>query len=219
MVSVKIKKYIKPVSIGILIAVFIFSCILCLLSIVLLLSRAMLPEEVALRQEIVTIAQQYLGCNEADGSHEKIIDLYNTQESLPRGYPVQDTDSWCATFVSAVAMQSAMEEWIPTECSCQEMIALMKKNDDWKESDWYIPQKGDIIFYAWGEIPFGECSGWADHVGIVVGVYGPIIKVIEGNKDDSVSYRYVWIGHPQIRGYGLPNYRKAGNCGITPISE
>jgi hypothetical protein len=53
-------------------------------------------------------------------------------------------------------------------------------------------------------------------VGIVAGVYGPIIKVIEGNQKDSVTYHYVWIGHPQIRGYGLPNYRKAGNCGITP---
>jgi hypothetical protein len=56
-------------------------------------------------------------------------------------------------------------------------------------------------------------------VGIVAEVYGPIIKVIEGNQKDSVTYHYVWIGHPQIRGYGLPNYRKAGNCGITPESE
>ena len=213
MESVKIKKYIKQIVIAILIAVLVITCILWLLS------RRLLPEEKALRQEVVTIAQQYLGCNEADGSHEKIVDLYNTQESLPRGYAVQYTDSWCATFVSAVAMQSAMEEWIPTECSCQEMIALMKNNGDWTENDWYVPQKGDIIFYAWGESPFGECTGWADHVGIVADVYGPVIKVIEGNMNDSVSYHYVWIGHPQIRGYGLPNYRKAGNCGITPISE
>ena len=183
------------------------------------LSRIMLPEEKALRNEMVTIALQYLGCNEEDRTHEPIIDFYNTQEKLPRGYAVQYDDSWCATFVSAVAMQSAMAEWIPTECSCQELIALLDKAGDWEENDWYIPQKGDLIFYAWGEFPLGECTGWADHVGIVAEVYGPIIKVIEGNQKDSVTYHYVWIGHPQIRGYGLPNYRKAGNCGITPESE
>lgn len=182
-------------------------------------SRSMLPEEIALRNEMVSIAQTYLGCNEKDRTHEPIIDFYNTQEKLPRSYAVAYDDSWCATFVSVVAMQSAMADWIPTECSCQELIALMNKSGNWEENDWYIPQKGDLIFYAWGEFPLGECTGWADHVGIVAGVYGPIIKVIEGNRNDSVAYHYVWIGHPQIRGYGLPDYRKAGNSGITPGTE
>ena len=58
------------------------------------LSRSMLPEEKALRNEMVTIAQQYLGCNEEDRTHEPIIDFYNTQEKLPRGYAVQYDDSW-----------------------------------------------------------------------------------------------------------------------------
>lgn len=183
------------------------------------LSRWMHPDEKALRDEVVAIAQKYLGCNEEDRTHEPIIDLYNAQEKLPRGYMVQYDDSWCATFVSAVAMQSGMAEWIPTECSCQELIVRMDKVGKWEESDWYIPQKGDLIFYAWGEFPLGECTGWADHVGIVAEVYGPIIKVIEGNQKDSVTYHYVWIGHPQIRGYGLPDYRKAAACGFMPVSE
>lgn len=194
----------------------ILPAVLVVISIILVMisfSRQMSPEERALREQIVTIAEQYLGCNEADGSHRKIIDLYNSQETLPRGYAVTYEDSWCATFVSAVAMESAMTDYIPRECSCQQMIALFDvSGGEWVESDWYIPQKGDFIFYAWGEFPLGECTGWSDHVGIVEGVYGPFIRVIEGNKDDAVAYRWIWIGHPEIRGYGLPDYHKAAAC-------
>ena len=32
------------------------------------------------------------------------------------------------------------------------------------------------------------------------------IKVIEGNKDDDVSYRYLFVNDPFIRGFGLPDY-------------
>ena len=73
------------------------------------------PEETALRMHVVQTAESYLGCNEEDGSHEKIIDLYNAQEVLPVGYVVQYTDSWCATFVSTVALQCGLTEIVPAE--------------------------------------------------------------------------------------------------------
>ena len=187
-----------------------------LICILFSLSRRIPPDEGILREQVVEIAAEYLGRNEADGSHRELIDLYNSQEVLPRGYAVTYEDSWCAAFVSVVAMESAMRDYIPTECSCQQMIYLLEENGNWEENDWYIPQTGDIIFYAWGEFPLGECTGWSDHVGIVEGVYGPVIRVIEGNKDDAVVYRYIWIGHPEIRGYGLPNYSEAAFNGIKP---
>ena len=46
----------------------------------------------------------------------------------------------------------------------------------------------------------------ADHVGIVVGTAGPFIKVIEGNRNDMVTYRIILRGDYRIRGYGLPDY-------------
>ena len=33
--------------------------------------------EKELRQKVVATAESYVGCKEADGSHRKIIDLYN----------------------------------------------------------------------------------------------------------------------------------------------
>ncbi len=168
--------------------------------------RQLPPEEKALRQKVVQTAESWLGSNEADGSHQPIIDLYNTQDPLPRGYTVTYEDSWCATFGSAVAMSCGLTDIIPTECSCQQQIALFEALGRWEESDWYLPQPGDYIFYDWEGPLLGSNTGWSDHVGIVSAVYGPIIQVIEGNKDDRVAYRYVFPGHPSIRGYGLPDY-------------
>ncbi len=168
--------------------------------------RQLPPEELALRQQVVQTAEGWLGANEADGSHQPIIDLYNTQEALPRDYTVTYADSWCAVFGSAVAMERGLTDIIPAECSCQQQIALFDALGRWEESDWYLPQPGDYIFYDWEGPLFGSSTGWSDHVGIVAAVYGPVIKVIEGNRDDCVMYRYVFPNHPGIRGYGLPDY-------------
>lgn len=170
-------------------------------------ARSVSPEEAALRMQVVDTAERYLGCNEADGSHEAIIDLYNSHTPLAQDYEMQYTDSWCSAYVSAVAIACDLTDIIPTECSCQRHIALFQELGCWEESDDYVPLPGDYIFYAWDEpFSFGDCTGWADHVGIVVGTAGPMMKVIEGNKSDSVSYRYIPIDHPDIRGYGLPDY-------------
>lgn len=169
-------------------------------------SREVSDEEAALRERVVQTAEGYLNCAEADGTHQAIIDLYNSHEPLAQGYEVQYTDDWCATFGSAVAISCGLTDLIPTECSCQRQIKLFADMGRWEEDDNYLPLPGDYIFYAWDESPFGDCTGWADHVGIVVGTFGPLIKVIEGNKDDQVAYRYLLRGHPEIRGYGLPDY-------------
>lgn len=169
-------------------------------------AREVSDEEAALRLQIVETAEEYLGCQESDGTHQPIIDLYNSHEPLAQGYTVQYEDDWCAAFGSAMAISCNLTDIIPTECGCQRQIGLFQELNRWEEDDGYTPLPGDYIYYAWGESPFGDCTGWADHVGIVVGTLGPFIKVIEGNKDDAVAYRYILVGDPQIRGYGLPNY-------------
>lgn len=165
------------------------------------------PEaESALRMQAVETAESYLGCNEADGSHHAILDTYNAQEPLPQGYVVQPEDSWCATFVSCVAIDCGITDILPTECSCQRQIDLFQQLGRWEESDSYVPQPGDVIYYDWQDKGFGDCTGWADHVGIVVGTKWPFARVIEGNKDDQVTYRTILLGGRYIRGYGLPDY-------------
>ena len=165
------------------------------------------PEaEAALRISFVNAAEDFLGCNEADGSHEAIIDLYNAHEPLAQGYTVQYTDSWCSTFVSAVSIQCDLTRIIPTECGCQRHIGLFQELECWEEDDNAIPLPGDLVFYDWDADHRGESQGWSDHVGIVVGTKWPFIKVIEGNKDDQVAYRIIPIGHKSIRGFAKPDY-------------
>ncbi len=170
------------------------------------LSSSIPATEASRRKALITAAEGWLGCSEADGSHQKIIDLYNTQEVLPMDYEVQYTDSWCAAFVSAAAMEAGLTDRIPTECGCERQIGLLQDMGIWVEQDTYFPTPGDLIYYAWDEDPWGDCTGWADHVGIVVGPKWPFVKVIEGNKDDKVDYRITTIWDSTIRGYGVPEY-------------
>lgn len=162
--------------------------------------------EELLRQKFVETAEQWLGCNEANGTHKPIIDLYNSHTPLAIDYKVKYTDAWCATFVSAVAIKCELTDIIPTECGCQRQVQLFMDLNRWEEDDNYVPTTGDIIYYSTSGKKTEDNVGWSDHVGIVVSVTGTRIKVIEGNYDDKVRYRFIEVGDPFIRGYALPDF-------------
>ena len=161
-----------------------------------------------LAQAVVYYAKKWMGYSEANGKFKEIIDTYNTLNPLPRGYKLKYTDEWCATFVSTVSIECGMTDIIPTECSCERQIKLFDDLGCWIEDDAYVPLPGDIIYYRLGNKDSGDCTKWANHVGIVIGTYEGKIRVIEGNKDDAVDYRYIFRWDPRIRGYGLPDYEK-----------
>lgn len=159
--------------------------------------------------KVVTQAKAWLGKKESDGSFKVIIDTYNSQKPLPVGYKVKYTDEWCATFVSAVAVKLGYTDIIPPECGCDRMIDLFKKMGCWIENEDRTPNAGDIIFYDWQDNGVGDNKGSSDHVGIVEKVSGGQIVVIEGNKGQAVSRRYLKINGKYIRGYGVPKYDTA----------
>lgn len=161
------------------------------------------------RSKVVDQITAWLGYNEFDGSHKKIIDIYNSHKPLARGYTVRYTDEWCATTVSAVAIKLGYTDIIPTECSCTKMIELFKKIGCWDERDTYVPHPGDIIFYDWDDNGSGDNRGSSDHVGIVEKVVGKTIYVIEGNYSNAVKRRTLTINGKFIRGYGTPKYEAA----------
>ena len=183
---------------------------ICMMSgLVWYVHRAIGEAETETRHQLLQNAEAWLGCNETDGSHENIIDFYNSYDPSPRGYKVSAADNWCATFGSAAALKSGLTDIIPMECSCEQQINLFQELGRWREDECYLPRTGDYIYYVWDEWRKGDCTAWADHVGIVAGTFGPVIKVIEGNKDDMVTYRYIFLNDLFIRGYGLPDYRSA----------
>lgn len=156
--------------------------------------------------EIVKQAKAWLGYNEKDGTHKQIIDVYNSHKPLARGYKVKYTDAWCATFVSAVSVKLGYTDIIPTECSCNKMIELVKKLGAWVENENRTPNPGDILFYDWEDNGVGDNTGRSDHVGIVEKVSNGKITVIEGNYKNAVTRRVLSVNGKYIRGYCVPKY-------------
>lgn len=175
--------------------------------------------EQQLRQSVVNVAVGWLGCKESDGSHKKIIDLYNSHKPLARGYPVKYTDAWCSTFASACAIKAGLTDIIPTECGCGKHIELFKKLGAWQENDAYVPKPADYVFYDWQDgtnYATTDNQGAADHVGVVEKVVGATITVIEGNYSNAVKRRTLQVNGRYIRGYGVPNYASKATGGSAP---
>jgi hypothetical protein len=162
----------------------------------------------ATAEDVLKVARGWLGFSEANGKFKQIIDIYNAHTPRARGYKVQYTDEWCATFVSACAIKAGATNAVPTECSCNYMIAAFKALGCWIENDAYKPSAGDIIFYDWQDTGAGDNRGGSDHVGIVETVENGFITVIEGNKNEVVARRKITVNGRYIRGYGVPKYDK-----------
>lgn len=162
----------------------------------------------ATAKEILKQAEAWIGCKESNGTHKAIIDVYNAHKPLARGYKVKYTDSWCATFVSAVAIKCGATNIIPTECGCEKQIELFKKLGTWIENENRVPAAGDIIYYDWEDTGAGDAKGFANHVGIVQKVTGSTIYVIEGNYNNAVGVRKIAVNAKCIRGYAAPKYEK-----------
>ena len=158
------------------------------------------------REAVVNVIKGWLGWSESDGRYRKIIDLYNSQKPLPVGYKVKYTDDWCAVTVTASFLKAGLADIHFPECSCPRMIEKYKKAGRWMERDSYIPQPGDLILYDWEDDGRGDNTGQPNHVGMVMGVSGGYIQVIEGNRGNAVCYRWLKVDGRYIRGFCLPDF-------------
>lgn len=139
-----------------------------------------------------------------EAGHRKVLETYNAQVPLPRGYRLRSSDPWCAATVSAVFLMQGYNGF--SECSCPQMIKKAMKLGIWIEDDNYVPEIGDVIMYDWQDLGWGDNVGVADHVGIVIGISDNNILVREGNYNGSVRDRSIRIGGKYIRGYIIPPY-------------
>ncbi len=167
------------------------------------------------RTQILAQARAWLGCKESDGSHKKIIDVYNSHTPRARGYKLKYTDAWCSGFVSACAIACGATDIIPTEVGVGKHIDLFRKLGIWEERDDYVPTPGDIIVYYWKDSGSGDCKSGASHIGFVEAVDGGMLTVIEGNYSDSVKRRSIAINGRYIRGFAVPEYAQEGPITVT----
>lgn len=150
-----------------------------------------------MKKKLIETALAWLGVKEGSEKHKEIVDLYNSQAKLPRGYKVKYTDSWCATFVSACFMKAGISA--PLECSCYYMWKQYKEAGQTVQRGMVEP--GDIVFYTWDN---GKST---HHVGIVEAVdcLG-YMTVIEGNKNDEVGKRRIKYDSLSIYAIARPYY-------------
>lgn len=150
----------------------------------------------------------WAGLNEKDGSHKKIIDIYNNHNPKPRGLTMQPNWAWCACTWSAVAIDCGYTDIMPVEISCGELIKMAQKMGIWVERDDYIPEVGDGVLYDWDDSGKGDNTGWPDHIGIIDSVNreAGYFTVWEGNYNDSVKKRTVSLNGKYIRGFITPKY-------------
>ena len=156
------------------------------------------------RTEVVNTINSLQG----EAGHKKVLEVYNAQQNLPRGYKLKYSDWWCAATVSAVMLMHGYDKI--SECSCYYMIEKAKKAGIWVEDDAYKPSCGDIMMYDWQDTGIGDNKGVPDHTGIVVDVSGNTIYVREGNKSGTIGNRVMRVNGSNIRGYIVPPYEKDG---------
>lgn len=165
----------------------------------------------------INVLESWIGFSEYNGKHKQIIDIYNAHTPLARGYKVKYTDSWCDATISAAAIKSGNVDIIGTECGCEQHVNIFKQKGIWIEDGTITPKRGDIILYNWDQ-SYQPNNGYSDHIGAVVSVSGNQIKCIEGNKNNSVSYRYITVGNGNIRGYARPKWSNSGSSTTTTPS-
>lgn len=140
-------------------------------------------------------AQSWVGCKESNGSHKKIIDVFNNYG--PACGKLSYSAPWCAAFVSAVAISTNNTAVIPVHSYCPAMLSNFQSKTYNKK---YTPQGADVIFFDWNynKVP--------DHVGMVEKTVGNNVTTIEGNYSDSVKRRTFKKGYSLLLAYGLPKY-------------
>lgn len=149
---------------------------------------------------------KYVGITEGSEQHKEILKIFNDSGLCTR-YKMSVGDPWCATATSAAFIATGLSGIFPcVECSCESMINLAITAGIWIENDAYVPDTGDVILYDWNDNGVGDCTGWSDHVGIVISCDGSTIKAIEGNKSNTVGYRDIAVNSRYIRGFITPHY-------------
>ena len=110
---------------------------------------------------------------------------------------------WCAMFVSWCANQAKVpQSTIKKYASCSTQVAWFKSIGRWHNSKYYggnyTPKKGDVVFYR-----DGGSSAVSTHTGILVGLNGNYLDVIEGNATNESVTHYTTNAARSLREGGI----------------
>ena len=171
--------------------------------------------EMQLRQNVVNIINGWVGATKGSAAHQEILSTYNGHKPLAVGYEVQPWDDYCDTTASAAYIKAGMAEFAGTECGVERHVNLAKKMGIWVEADDHIPLLGESCVYDWQDNGRGDCTGWADHIGIVTSISADRKRfvVTEGNMSGGVvGKRELEVDARYIRGFICPDFTAAARA-------
>lgn len=150
-------------------------------------------------QKIIDVATAEVGYHEGhSGGSWNNVQKYSP--AVP-GLEWSQGQSWCATFVSWVAMTAGQSAIFPRTASCDTAAAWFKGHKRWSD----VPTVGAQVFYG--------TAADLTHTGVVVGFDAVNITTVEGNTNANGSregdgvYRKVRRRRDAfVVGYGHPAY-------------
>uniref|UniRef100_A0AAU8B861 LysM protein n=1 Tax=Dulem virus 34 TaxID=3145752 RepID=A0AAU8B861_9CAUD len=176
-----------------------------------------------LRQQVVDTITAWVGATKGSAKHLEILEIYNGYKPLARGYTMQVSDAYCAATVSAAYIKAGIAEYIGTECGVEKYTIVAKGKGIWVEDDAHTPKIGDACVHDWDDNGVGDCTGSADHIGIVTKVAASSFVVTEGNMTGGkVGTRTMAINGRYIRGFICPDFaaiaKKISGTSTTPAT-
>lgn len=153
--------------------------------------------EMEARLDFVATCARYAGIREGSAEHKELLQIYN---GATEGYDMTVAAAWCAAFLSAIAAKLGYKGF-PLECSCSRMLQKAEKLGIRIETYGYLPRVGDWLIYDL------DLNGAVDHIGVVIGIEGDELWILEGNYGDTVKARFhIRYDDPRIYHYICPDY-------------
>lgn len=161
--------------------------------------------------KLVKTAESYIGVKQGDKRHKDLVQKYNAVKPLPVGYPLKETDDWCAAFVTVIGDITGASKYIGRECGVHRFAQIFRKKGIWIGLE--KPRTGDIVIFDWHK------NAWMDHIGIVEKLSGSKVTVIEGNTSKRVARRVYNWNDWRVAGYARPNYPTIGKKPSKSIED
>ena len=151
------------------------------------------------REDIVAIANTQVGYRESER------DFVIKEDGEKQGYTRYGDwygasySEWCAMFVSfCIHYAGISESEVPYEANCKAFKNALAEFGAYEDDEnSYVPQKGDLIFFAASD----DEGNTPKHIGIVEKVSGSTVHVIEGNSHRSVERTEYALTDSVIVGY------------------
>lgn len=144
---------------------------------------------------LIELATMYQNVNKTE--LQELIDYYNKNcyPQVKRKYRMKMGDNWCAMFTTVIAnMCDLNSDKFPYEVSCYYQMMIAKERGKFTNMISEV-KPNDLILYSWKK------NGVPNHVGFVTDISDGIISTVEGNFKNTVGFRKVKVGNPQVLGF------------------